>query len=157
MFLCFFQMNEAVVVLQRIKIIECKKCPKAFTDMGDYKLHKLKHLLQNIQKRRKEKNKKYYQSNKEGFERKIQCDECDMKFVQSSTLEAHSALHKPFPHVCDCGVGFYVNNDLKCHIKLVHADEDGVNQSKVKKQKKNKKIQNLKENLPIRSNKRLTK
>ncbi|CAG5051698.1 unnamed protein product [Parnassius apollo] len=147
-------MKQAVVVLQRIKILGCMKCPVAFSNMGDYKLHKLKHDLENIRKRRQEKSKKYYQSNKEGFEKKIQCDECDMKFVERSTLEAHSALHKPFPHVCDCGVGFYVYNDLKCHMELVHADEDGVNQSKVKNQKKNKKIQNQKENMPIRSNKR---
>lgn len=37
----------------------------------------------------------------------------------ASTLEAHSILHKPFPHVCECGVGFYQKCDLDAHRLLV--------------------------------------
>ncbi|CAH2038009.1 unnamed protein product, partial [Iphiclides podalirius] len=93
------KMREAVVLLRRIKVIECKKCSNAFTKRSDYKVHKLKHDLQTLQKRRKEKNKLYYQKvTVAGYEKKIECEECDMKFVEMSTLKAHSALHKPFPH-----------------------------------------------------------
>lgn len=51
------------------------------------------------------------------------CPDCDLSFVAQSTLDAHSILHLPFPHNCKCGIGYYEEQDLKCHIKLVHGTE----------------------------------
>ncbi|XP_045535831.1 zinc finger protein 425-like [Papilio machaon] len=113
------KMTQAVVILKRIKVIKCKKCTKVFTKQKDYKLHKMKHDLQNIREERREKIRTFY-GKKSGYKKTLQCDQCEMRFVAKSTLKAHSVLHKPFPNICGCGVGFYEKNDLESHIKLVH-------------------------------------
>ncbi|XP_013169109.1 PREDICTED: zinc finger protein 99-like [Papilio xuthus] len=116
------RMTQAVVMLKRIKVIECQKCTKAFTKQKDYKLHKMKHDLQKIRVERIEKNRTFY-GKKPGYVKTLQCDQCDMRFVANSTLKAHSVLHKSFPNICECGVGFYEQNDLESHMKLVHNKE----------------------------------
>lgn len=57
------------------------------------------------------------------YVKRFKCEECGAKFVQISTLEEHAVLHRPFPHVCHCGIGFYLKKDLGSHKNLVHSNE----------------------------------
>ncbi|KAL0892732.1 hypothetical protein ABMA27_014446 [Loxostege sticticalis] len=101
------------VVLVRTKYYGCDKCNLVFFRPYDQKLHSVKHVLP---------SKKNSDSD-DRFVKRFKCDECGVKFVQLSTLEAHAAVHAPAPHVCHCGVGFYCPKDLNSHKNLVHLDE----------------------------------
>ncbi|XP_013143126.1 PREDICTED: gastrula zinc finger protein XlCGF8.2DB-like [Papilio polytes] len=116
------EMTMAVVKLDRIKIIACKKCNKGFTKRKDYKLHKMKHDLKSMPEERIEKYRSFYGRNP-SYEKKFQCDHCHLRFVSKDSVKLHSVLHYPFPNICDCGVGFYKKKDLESHMKMVHNKE----------------------------------
>lgn len=48
------------------------------------------------------------------------CQECNLSYVEHSTLAAHFKVHRPFPHIWHCGNGFYQIKDLTTHERLVH-------------------------------------
>ncbi|XP_052759464.1 zinc finger protein 431-like [Galleria mellonella] len=106
---------QPVVVLKRTKIFECKKCRCCFLRAKDYIFHKLKHATPIVSEFTPHANN--------GFKTRFKCEECDWRFVEKSTLEAHMVVHKPLPHICDCGIGFYLEKDLKAHIGILHRDK----------------------------------
>lgn len=111
------QLQYSFVKLEKVNIYECYDCTRGFLYKKDYLLHKVKHIHQFIKNTKAEKYKLYENKN---IEKPYKCPECDCRFVAKSTLEVHSFVHQPFPHICFCGIGFYKEKDMISHKKLVH-------------------------------------
>ncbi|KAL4718635.1 hypothetical protein ACJJTC_015313, partial [Scirpophaga incertulas] len=95
------------VLVERLKL-KCKKCRCTFVCYNEYQRHIASHITEQSR----------HDANR--FRMKHKCKQCRRKFVQLSTLKAHAIVHKPFPHMCHCGVGFRARADLQSHEALVH-------------------------------------
>ncbi|XP_063824729.1 zinc finger protein ZFP2-like isoform X2 [Ostrinia nubilalis] len=104
------------VLLKRTKYYGCDKCNLVFFRPKDVKLHAVKHIQPT-------KSVDDDDDVDDRFVKRFSCDVCGRRFVQLSTLQAHAALHEPFPHACPCGVGFYRAHDLRAHRNLLHLDQ----------------------------------
>ncbi|KAJ8727897.1 hypothetical protein PYW08_016282 [Mythimna loreyi] len=131
---CFLDhVVSAYVSVKKVKIFKCETCHQNFYNNRDFMLHKLAHIQANVRNERKINKSNGYQD----IEKPYKCPHCDVSYVAQSTLEAHSILHLPFPHICKCGIGYYQKQDLKSHIKLVHSNEIEANEEElVKSQRK---------------------
>ncbi|KAF9407479.1 hypothetical protein HW555_012508 [Spodoptera exigua] len=105
----------AYVAMERMQI---HNCTESFKSKTDYLLHNIEHVQANVRKRRSiEKT-----ATNGHILKPYKCPDCDIKFAAQSTLDLHSMVHMPYPHVCPCGVGYYKQTDLISHIKLVHGN-----------------------------------
>ncbi|VVC99153.1 unnamed protein product [Leptidea sinapis] len=120
--------KEPIVVLQSVEIFACQRCTQVFTNVEGFMNHVLVHAqlafvkLTRINKKLSEKydDHNYLNTN---VHRKFKCKECGRMFVQENTLLQHQIVHEPYPFVCHCGIGYYVETDLKQHMTLVHKIE----------------------------------
>ncbi|XP_022834561.1 zinc finger protein 92-like isoform X2 [Spodoptera litura] len=116
----------AYVSVERMPVHKCNSCDQNFETNTEYLRHKFEHVEAHVRK-------------KSAMERKLtnghilksyKCPDCDIKFAAQSTLDLHSIVHMPYPHICYCGVGYYKQKDLKAHIKLVHSNDKAIEEIK---------------------------
>ncbi|XP_059059135.1 zinc finger protein 91-like isoform X2 [Achroia grisella] len=99
-------------MLKRIKIFKCKKCSCCFLRQKEYAFHKLKHV--------KPIMTEYTPNANNGLKTHFECKECGWRFVKETTLKTHLIVHEPFPHICECGIGYYLEKDLQAHKEIMH-------------------------------------
>ncbi|XP_035432533.2 zinc finger protein 99-like [Spodoptera frugiperda] len=115
----------AYVSVERMPIHRCDRCDQNFKTNTEYLLHKFKHVQANVRKSSPLERK----PNRHIF-KPYKCPDCDIRFAAQSTLDLHSIVHRPYQHVCYCGVGYYKQIDLKAHIKLVHRNNKAIEEIK---------------------------
>ncbi|XP_045497006.1 zinc finger protein 2 homolog [Colias croceus] len=128
--------TNAYVKLTKQRIYGCKSCKAGFINGDDYKLHKIYHIMQNVRQKHSKidnNNKHYIKYIQNGdLERKYECADCGRKFVEENTLKMHSQVHEPYPYICFCGVGYYLEFDYDKHKSLVHGENNQTKNVEIK-------------------------
>ncbi|KAJ0176986.1 hypothetical protein K1T71_006995 [Dendrolimus kikuchii] len=106
------------VSLERINEYKCNNCSRLFPTERELRLHEVKHMKDMVMSNRSKKLDEAY----EKAEKPYKCEVCGICYVAESTLQMHSVIHEPFPHVCHCGIGYYITADFNNHRKLVHSE-----------------------------------
>ncbi|KOB73696.1 Uncharacterized protein OBRU01_10376 [Operophtera brumata] len=114
-------MEGFIVKLDKIEVHQCNKCPKVFMENKGLQDHYARHDVQEqLYRERVMKHSVTQLPQNYNDLKPHKCEECGLRFVESSTLNTHLKVHEPFPHICHCGIGFYQAKDLTTHGRLVH-------------------------------------